>query len=72
MKNTWLAEYRKKAGMTQKQAAERSGISQSAYCKIENGITSPMIDTTYHISEALGFDINEWLKMKPKEKKHDC
>lgn len=40
-----LRHARKKAGLTQRQLAERSGIAQPAIAKIESGRVSPRIDT---------------------------
>lgn len=45
---------RKGAGLTQKQLAERSGLTQSNLSNIEKGTTRPTIDSLKKIADATG------------------
>jgi DNA-binding XRE family transcriptional regulator len=45
---------RAKAGLSQKQVSELSGIDQSDFSKIERGIANPTISTLERISKAMG------------------
>ena len=40
-------------GMTQTQLARRTGLQQSAIARIENGTTSPTLDTLIKLAHAL-------------------
>lgn len=46
-----LAEYRKRAGLTQKEVGDHIGISSQAVSKWENGQAEPDIDTLYRLAE---------------------
>lgn len=46
---------RRKACLTQRQLAERSGISQPAIAKIESGRASSRVDTLVRLLKACGF-----------------
>ena len=46
---------RLKAGLTQRQLAERAGISQPAIAKIESGRSSPRVDTLTRLLKPCGF-----------------
>ena len=52
-----IKEERLKLGLTQKEVAERSGISTSYICDIEVGRTNPSLKTLEKISRALEIDI---------------
>ena len=52
----WLKELRAKSGMTEKQIAFQSGISQQFYNYIENGKRRPSVETAKKIAALLGFD----------------
>ena len=43
-------------GISQKELAEKVGISQSFLCDIEQGRSKPSIDTALKIAEALNID----------------
>lgn len=45
---------RNKAGLTQKELAVRSGLTQDDIRNIENGVTCPTIDFLKKIADALG------------------
>ncbi len=47
--------------MTQRQVAEKAGISVPTYSKIESGKVSPNMATLYKISEAFGVEIQDLL-----------
>lgn len=46
-----LRNLRKKRGLTQKQAAEIFGVSQSTYALYENGKREPSFDTLMHMAD---------------------
>ncbi len=64
MVRKWLVVIRKKAGLTQKDVAEASGISPPAYYNIEKDLRNPSVRTTKRISKALGF---EWQRFYEDE-----
>lgn len=49
-----VSNARAKAGLSQKQLAELTGIDQSDISKIERGVANPSINTLNRIAEALG------------------
>ncbi|MBI2909637.1 MAG: helix-turn-helix transcriptional regulator [Chloroflexi bacterium] len=44
------------AGLTQKQMAEKMGISQAAVARLESGARLPNLDTLYRLARVLGVD----------------
>lgn len=52
----WLSKIRETKGFTQKQVAEKCGISRSFYADIEQGTRNPKVNTAKAIGEVLGFD----------------
>jgi transcriptional regulator with XRE-family HTH domain len=52
-----LIKARHKRGLTQKQLAEASGITQSNISYIENGLSNVIIDTLHQLSSALNFEL---------------
>lgn len=62
MARDWLKAIRVKCGLSQKHVSDVVGISQAAYCTIENGGTNPAVDTAKKIAEVLGFD---WTRFYP-------
>lgn len=52
-----LREARRKAGLTQRQLAERAGTSQSAVARYERAKAMPDIHTLQRLVEACGFDL---------------
>ena len=52
---------RKKAGLTQGDLAQLSGVSQPHISAIEKGAWSPKLNTVMLIAEALGVDVNTLL-----------
>ena len=59
MKNTKLVEARKLAGLTQKELADKAGIAEVSYQRIEYG-QKPSLKTAIRIADVLGIlDIRE-------------
>lgn len=54
-----IALYRRKKGYTQKELAEKTGLSRSFISQIENNTNNPSDDTLYKISEVLDASISE-------------
>jgi DNA-binding XRE family transcriptional regulator/PHD/YefM family antitoxin component YafN of YafNO toxin-antitoxin module len=54
---SWLAEARKKAGLTQKQLADRVGVPQSQISRIEKNPDHTTLRTMKRIAAALGVEI---------------
>lgn len=52
-----LVKARHKRGLTQKQLAEASGMTQSNISYIENGLANVTIDTLHQLSSALNFEL---------------
>jgi transcriptional regulator with XRE-family HTH domain len=62
-----LREYRRKAGISQRELAERTGLDFSYISKIENGrIPSPAADTIVMICEVLEIPPEELLALTGK------
>lgn len=57
--NEKLMELRLKKNMTQKQLAEKIGISQQAYSLIEKGVNMPSLETALEISDVLKTPVNK-------------
>ena len=51
-----IKERREELDMSQKELAEKVGISKSFLCDIEQGRSKPSIDTALKIAEALNID----------------
>lgn len=52
-----IAYERRKAGLSQRQLAERSGIKQAAIARIESGRVSPRVQTLDRLLAACGVDL---------------
>lgn len=50
-----MIERRTESGITQKQLAEKSGVSQANISKIENGISVPSVATLKKLADALDY-----------------
>lgn len=65
-----LRTFRKAAGLTQEQVAERAGISRNHYQLYESGLSdraknlpaNPMLSTLLDLADALGCDITDIVK----------
>lgn len=51
-----LKAYRQKAGMTQKEVAEKANISRSHYASLESDKYNPSLDTLSNIANVLNID----------------
>ena len=58
---SYIAEKRKKLGMTQKQLAEKLGKSDKSVSKWERGICLPDVSVYLELCEILGISLNEFL-----------
>lgn len=56
MNRKWLADLRKKAGMTHESVANKAGIERQYYSMIEKGVRNPSVAVAKKISFVLGFD----------------
>lgn len=52
-----LIEQRHSKGMTQKELAEASGLTQSVIARLERKKAAPQLDTLLKVASALGCDI---------------
>jgi transcriptional regulator with XRE-family HTH domain len=52
-----LKEARRRAGLTQRELAERLGTTQSSIARMESGVVSPTFATLRSAIEACGFEI---------------
>ena len=53
-----VREGRKRAGLTQRELAERAGTTQSAIARVESGAVSPSLERLTQLVQAAGFDID--------------
>ena len=53
-----IKEKREQLGMTQKQLADKLGVTKSAICNYENGTSSPKEDVLLNIFKVLSVDPN--------------
>jgi transcriptional regulator with XRE-family HTH domain len=65
-----LREARYRAGLTQRELAERAGTAQSVIARIETGKTDPSTSTLNHLIEAAGFNLDAELTLKPVSNSH--
>lgn len=59
-----LEYMRRKAGLTQKELADKSGISESAICRAEKGVTDLPGTRWKALAKALGCSLDELLGLK--------
>ena len=52
-----LRQARERAGLSQRQLAQRAGTAQSVIARIERGLSSPTWDTLERLLEAAGFEL---------------
>lgn len=52
-----LVEFRKSAGITQKEVAEKSGLTQQMVSRIEKVTNSPTLDVFLRYVSALGLEL---------------
>lgn len=58
MGNDFVREARKRAGLTQRELAERAGTTQSAIARLESGRTTPTFDTVLRLVRLCGLDLD--------------
>lgn len=63
-----LQELRKAAGLTQKELAEKAGLSQNGISNWETGDRDPVWSIVQALAAALGVDCSEFQEKKPKPK----
>ena len=69
-----IRETRKKAGMTQIELAQRSGIALSSIRRYERGVRDPRLEALRRIAVVLDVTVNDlvepdyWQKLSPEEK----
>lgn len=51
-----VKEARERAGISQREAARKSGVTQAQWSRIEADISSPTVDTLRRIASALGVE----------------
>ena len=56
---------RKKAGLTQQELADRSGVAREAISRYESQITDPTAQTLIKLADALGCSADEVLERVP-------
>lgn len=61
-----FARLRRERGLTQEQAAEKSGFSQQYISGLEQGRRNPTVVTVYELAQALGVDYLELLTEQGK------
>jgi len=54
-----IAYYREKRGLTQRELAEKAGVSQGAIGQYEIGLTMPRLSTLQRIAVALNTTVSE-------------
>jgi transcriptional regulator with XRE-family HTH domain len=59
--NDLVREARKRAGLTQRELAEKAGTTQSAIARLESGRTSPTFDTVMRLLRLCGMDLDMML-----------
>ena len=52
-----MREARKRAGLTQRELAERAGVSQPAIARLESARTSPSFEQVQRLVRLCGFDV---------------
>ncbi|OUS73019.1 hypothetical protein B1748_23725 [Paenibacillus sp. MY03] len=67
----WLVNIRKNKDLTQKQVAEKCGISRSYYADIEQGTRNPKAVTAQAIGHELGFDWTHFFVQNGRKTRHN-
>jgi transcriptional regulator with XRE-family HTH domain len=57
-----IKEARRRAGLSQRQLAERVGTTQSAVARVESGDTAPSLERISSLVRACGFDLELHLR----------
>jgi len=61
MGNDLVREARRRAGLTQRELAEKAGTTQSAIARLEGGRTAPSFETVLSLVRACGLDLDVML-----------
>lgn len=61
MGNDLVREARRRAGLSQRELAERAGTTQSALARLETGRSTPSFDTVLRLVRMCGFDLDVML-----------
>ena len=61
MGNDLVREARKRAGLTQRELADKAGTTQSAIARIETGHSTPSFDTVLRLVRLCGLDLDVML-----------
>jgi transcriptional regulator with XRE-family HTH domain len=61
MGNDLVREARRRAGLSQRQLAERAGTTQSAIARLETGRSTPSFDTVLRLVRLCGLDLDVML-----------
>jgi len=56
--STLVREARRRAGLLQRELAERVGTTQSAIARVESGATEPSLARVHELVRACGFDLH--------------
>ena len=59
--NDLVREARKRAGLTQRELAEKAGTTQSAIARLESGRTRPAFDDVLRLVRLCGYDLDVML-----------
>jgi transcriptional regulator with XRE-family HTH domain len=57
MGNDLVREARRRAGLSQRELAERAGTTQSAIARLETGASAPSLDTVLRLVRLCGLDL---------------
>lgn len=61
-----MRELRKALGLTQKELAEKAGITHAAINRYENGLRVPSVNIAIRIAHALGCTVEELVEGEPE------
>ena len=64
MGNDLVREARRRAGLSQRELAERARTTQSAIARLETGRSTPSFDTVLRLVRLCGFDLDVMLVMR--------
>lgn len=67
-----LLQYRKQAGLSQEELAEKIGVSRQAVSKWERSEASPDTDNLVMLAEIYGVSLDEMLGLKPAVEEAEC
>jgi transcriptional regulator with XRE-family HTH domain len=65
-----VSDARARAGLSQRQLADRARTAQSVVARIEGGLASPTWSTLVRLLKAAGFDLHAELDLRPVARSH--